>query len=120
MAQEDGNCVNYDLCGSFVNFTRHACIHIGEYFAVNTTNLPLLSRPLFPTKGEYANLFGCLCRAVGFDTRYISDFTDHVWTEVRVVHEGKEEWIMVDSCEGVVNEPSVSLWRNKTIIVRIA
>lgn len=28
--------------------------------------------------GEYANLFGCLCRSVGLETRYILDFTDHV------------------------------------------
>lgn len=80
-----------------------------------TTTFPRYNVPrkLLETRrgrcGEYANLFGCMCRAVGFDTRYISDFTDHVWTEVRVVHEGVEQWIMVDSCEGVVNEPSVSV-----------
>lgn len=28
--------------------------------------------------GEYANLFGCLCRSVGLETRYVLDFTDHV------------------------------------------
>ena len=45
--------------------------------------------------GEYANLFGLYCRAAGFETRYILDWTDHVWVEVLV----GEEWIMADSCE---------------------
>lgn len=87
-----------------------------------TTAFPRYNAPrkLLETRrgrcGEYANLFGCVCRAVGLETRYILDFTDHVWTEVRVVHDGNEEWFMVDSCEGVVNEPSVS--RNTARIVR--
>ncbi len=34
--------------------------------------------------GEYANLFGLYCRALGLQTRYILDWTDHVWTEVWV------------------------------------
>lgn len=79
-----------------------------------TTTFPRYNAPrrLLETRrgrcGEYANLFGCICRAVGLETRYILDFTDHVWIEVRLVHNnGKEEWLMVDSCEGVVNEPSV-------------
>ena len=80
-----------------------------------TTTFPRYNAPrkLLETRrgrcGEYANLFGCVCRAVGLETRYILDFTDHVWTEVRVVNDGNEEWFMVDSCEGVVNEPSVSI-----------
>lgn len=53
--------------------------------------------------GEYANLFGLFCRATGLETRYILDFTDHVWTEVYLL----EQWIMVDSCEGVIDEPSM-------------
>lgn len=53
--------------------------------------------------GEYANLFGLVCRSVGFETRFISDFTDHVWIECRV--DGK--WIMADACEGVIDEPSM-------------
>jgi thiol-disulfide isomerase/thioredoxin len=53
--------------------------------------------------GEYANLFGLVCRAAGFTTRYISDFTDHVWIECQV----DGHWIMADACEGVINEPSM-------------
>jgi thiol-disulfide isomerase/thioredoxin len=53
--------------------------------------------------GEYANLFGLYCRAVGLETRYVLDWTDHVWTECNV----DGQWIMVDSCEGVVCEPSM-------------
>jgi thiol-disulfide isomerase/thioredoxin len=53
--------------------------------------------------GEYANLFGLVCRAAGFETRYISDFTDHVWVEARI----DGNWIMADSCEGVIDEPSM-------------
>jgi len=69
-------------------------------------NLP---RKLLETKkgrcGEYANLFGLYCRATGFDTRYILDFTDHVWTEVYSNRLGK--WIMCDGCEGVIDEPAM-------------
>ena len=69
--------------------------------------------------GEYANLFGAVCRAVGLETRYCMDWTDHVWLEVRIVGGGSsssdgnygEEWIMVDPCEGVVQEPSVRATR---------
>ncbi len=69
-------------------------------------NLP---RKLLETKkgrcGEYANLFGLFCRAAGFDTRYVLDFTDHVWTEVYSQRLGR--WIMCDGCEGVIDEPSM-------------
>jgi thiol-disulfide isomerase/thioredoxin len=53
--------------------------------------------------GEYANLFGLVCRAAGFETRYILDTTDHVWIEALV----DGDWIMADSCEGVIQEPSM-------------
>lgn len=57
--------------------------------------------------GEYANLFGLYCRAAGFETRYILDWTDHVWTEVRLGGGGGDRWVMVDSCEGVTDEFSM-------------
>ena len=32
--------------------------------------------------GEWANCFVLCCRALGFDTRHVVDWTDHVWAEV--------------------------------------
>ena len=34
--------------------------------------------------GEWANCFVLCCRALGFDTRHVVDWTDHVWAEVSV------------------------------------
>lgn len=55
--------------------------------------------------GEYANLFGLFCRAAGFETRYILDFSDHVWVEVW--SNTSQRWIMADGCEGVIDAPSM-------------
>jgi peptide-N4-(N-acetyl-beta-glucosaminyl)asparagine amidase len=61
--------------------------------------------------GEYDNLFGLICRAVGYETRYIYDVTDHVWTEVYIHddhhHTSSSGWCMVDSCESVIDENSM-------------
>jgi len=76
-----------------------------------TTTFPRYNsaRKLFETRkgrcGEWANLFGLYCRAVGFETRYISDFTDHVWVEVWSDRRGK--YIHADACEGKIDEPSM-------------
>lgn len=39
-------------------------------------------------------------------TRYVLDSTDHVFTEVFLL-ENEGMWMMVDSCEGVIAEPSM-------------
>mmetsp|Transcript_22090 Transcript_22090/g.48034 ORF Transcript_22090/g.48034 Transcript_22090/m.48034 type:complete len:968 (-) Transcript_22090:25-2928(-) len=66
-------------------------------------------RTLFKSRrgrcGEFANLFGAYCRALGFDTRYILDFTDHVWTEVWSVRQ--QRWLHADSCEGLIDRPNM-------------
>jgi thiol-disulfide isomerase/thioredoxin len=84
---------------------------------VTTTTFPRYNsvRKLLETRqgrcGEYANLFGLYCRAAGFETRYVMDWTDHVWIEALV----GDEWIMADSCEGAINKPSMyeSGWGKK-------
>lgn len=76
-----------------------------------TTTFPRYNHPkkLLETKrgrcGEYANLYGAFCRSAGFETRYVMDFTDHVWVEVWSNETNR--WIMADGCEGKIDEPSM-------------
>lgn len=81
---------NCPLCNSETTFPRY--------------NSP---RKLLQTRrgrcGEFANLYGLVCRSVGFEARYILDFTDHVWVEVW--SNRQDRWIMADSCEGKIDAP---------------
>merc|ERR1719427_535643 len=49
--------------------------------------------------GEWANCFVLCCRALGFDTRHVLDWTDHVWAEVW--SEAENRWLHVDPRETV-------------------
>ena len=75
----------------------------------NTTTFPRYNKAakLLETRqgrcGEYANLFGLFCRSVGFETRLVLDWSDHLWTEVRL----GDSWVMADACEGVIDKPSM-------------
>lgn len=53
--------------------------------------------------GEWANAFTLLCVSLGYEARWVLDWTDHVWTEVWSVHQNK--WLHCDSCENVCDEP---------------
>ncbi|KAI8821638.1 uncharacterized protein EV422DRAFT_566723 [Fimicolochytrium jonesii] len=59
-------------------------------------------RKLMETKsgrcGEWANVFCLFAKAMGFDARYVLDFTDHVWTEI--YNDREKRWINCDCCEG--------------------
>lgn len=62
-----------------------------------------------------------MCRAVGYETRSIFDWTDHVWVEVsyrdtdvvpssannrnQIFSENKKRWIHCDSCEAKFDTP---------------
>ena len=116
-----------DLCGSTETKCRNVrgpispeerigrANRVEVYYCKNcnaeTTLFPRYNSPrkLLETKrgrcGEYANLFGVVCRAAGFETRYILDFTDHVWTEVYSHRLGR--WLMCDSCEGQIDASSM-------------
>lgn len=53
--------------------------------------------------GEWANCFCALAVAAGFRTRFIVDFTDHVWGEV--FSPDQNRWIHCDPCENAFDSP---------------
>ncbi|CAG9795907.1 unnamed protein product [Diatraea saccharalis] len=75
----------------------------------NRVNFPRYNDPrtLLRTRrgrcGEWANCFTLMCRALGYDTRYVYDTTDHVWCEV--FDYDSNAWLHVDPCEGRLDAP---------------
>lgn len=69
--------------------------------------------------GEWANTFTLMCRALGWDARFVVDQTDHVWTEVYSFSQRK--WLHCDPCENICDKPLMyeSGWK-KTVSYVIA
>ncbi|XP_051144424.1 peptide-N(4)-(N-acetyl-beta-glucosaminyl)asparagine amidase [Andrographis paniculata] len=75
----------------------------------NVTRFPRYTDPLklLETRkgrcGEWANCFTLYCRAFGYETRLMLDFTDHVWTECFSPFLGR--WMHLDPCESIYDTP---------------
>ena len=88
------------------------CGNVECYQCFNCYNITRIPRYNHPQKlletctgrcGEWANCFTLCCRAVGFEARYVFDWTDHVWTEV--YSEYQNRWLHCDPCENVCDKP---------------
>jgi peptide-N4-(N-acetyl-beta-glucosaminyl)asparagine amidase len=55
--------------------------------------------------GEWANVFTLFCYALGYKTRYVLDYTDHVWTEIYI--DRTRKWTHADSCEAALDKPLI-------------
>lgn len=86
------------------NVESYKCQNCGR-----ATRFPRYNHPakLLETRrgrcGEWANCFTLCCRAIGFESRHVLDWTDHVWTEV--YSEAQQRWLHCDSCENTCDKP---------------
>jgi len=53
--------------------------------------------------GEWANCFALICRAMNFEIRHVTDWSDHVWLEV--FSTAKNRWLHCDPCENKCDTP---------------
>ncbi|XP_057439470.1 peptide-N(4)-(N-acetyl-beta-glucosaminyl)asparagine amidase [Lotus japonicus] len=92
--------------------TRYGASRVELYRCTSCSNLTRFPRyndaiKLVETRegrcGEWANCFTLYCRAFGYDSRLILDFTDHVWMECFSQYIGR--WIHLDPCEGIYDRP---------------
>ncbi|KAK0423580.1 hypothetical protein QR680_008221 [Steinernema hermaphroditum] len=53
--------------------------------------------------GEWANCFALCCFAMGLETRFVVDRSDHVWVEIW--SKRLDRWVHCDPCEAIVDTP---------------
>ena len=77
-----------EACGTHVRFPR-----------INSPQVLLETRR--GRCGEWANCFGAVAVACGFEARYVLDWTDHVWVEILL----NFRWMHADPCENALDSP---------------
>ena len=75
-------------CGAFSRFPRY-----------NSASWVLQKRK--GRCGEYSMLLFRMLRAMGFESRWVIDWADHVWSEVKI----GDKWIHTDPCEAALDKP---------------
>eukprot|EP01038_Epipyxis_sp_PR26KG_P012985 gene12985-17412_t len=81
------------LCGS--------CSNISRFPRYNNVTKVLSTRK--GRCGEYSVLMMQFLEKLGYQSRWVVDWEDHVWTEILL--DGR--WIHIDPCEAAVNEPFI-------------
>ncbi|XP_058463159.1 peptide-N(4)-(N-acetyl-beta-glucosaminyl)asparagine amidase [Malaya genurostris] len=77
------------------------CNQLSRFFRYNDVEKLLHTR--CGRCGEWANCFTFLCRALGYEARFVFSTGDHVWTEIYSIR--KRRWIHVDPCENAIDSP---------------
>lgn len=54
---------------------------------------------------EFSRAGHAMLAALGYEARYVLDFTDHVWIEVRLPNGEGGTWVHADPSEGVLDQP---------------
>ncbi|KAG2496548.1 hypothetical protein HYH03_005371 [Edaphochlamys debaryana] len=104
-----GQPTSDDLAGGAARVELHQCRQPGCRGAV--TRFPRYNDPGRLLQqgcrrgrcGEWANAFLLCCRAAGLTARYVTDWSDHVWTEY--YSHRHRRWIHLDSCEASYDQP---------------
>lgn len=101
-----GNRIEIHQCRSCSNRMRFPRYNERTSTSLSFCDLIVATKLIETRKGrcgEWANCFTLFCRALGYEVRYVQDWTDHVWTEVWSNDLGR--WVHADSCEAAWDAP---------------
>lgn len=77
----------------------HRCEHISRFPRYNSAASVMTSQR--GRCGEYSMLMLRFFRALGYEARWVVDWSDHVWAEVQL----GDRWVHVDPCEAAIDQP---------------